>query len=883
MNIMMIRNFLLYLLCLTASVHSAQDNRARVVLNINKDWKFVKQEKFTNQLKWTNIHLPHTWNVADVMDDSPGYYRGVGWYRKQLDLRKFKGKKINLYFEGANQEAEVFINGKKAGEHIGGYSGFNISLDDHAKFDGKDEVLVKVNNRYNENIPPLSADFTFFGGIYRDVFLTVTDKIHFSNEYGAPGVYISTPSVSKEAASVRIKSLVVNETDVAKKIRVITIIRDRNKIIVAETISERMIEAAASDSIIQNINSIQQPKLWSPETPYLYTAETRIIGDKGTVLDDIKNSVGFRWFSFDAEKGFFLNGESYKLVGASRHQDREGKGNAVSNEEAINDLVLLKKMGGNFLRVAHYPQDPIVLKACDSLGLLGSVEIPIVNEITQSDSFYNNCEQMQLEMIKQNYNHPSVIMWCYMNEVLLRPHFSNDKEKQKQYFSDIKTLAQRLEDLTRKEDPSRYTMMANHGSFTQYKNAGLLEIPMIVGWNLYSGWYGGKMQDFPVFLDDFHKAYPNTPVIVSEYGSDADPRIRSNTPIRFDKSIEYTTKFHQYYLTEMLKRPFVAAAAVWNLADFNSETRAETMPHINNKGLLKWDRSPKDGYFYYKAMLSKQPYIKILGDQKRFGINDSASKTSLQLIQIATNTKNVTLYVDGKKYLANAENGLAELNVFFKEGLNKVTAETDEDRNVKTEMNITFISQPYFSTDINFDHANILLGAQRSFIDDKGNWWQPDENYKTGRFGSIGGAAYKQPNNNRLPYGTDKNILGTDNDPIYQTQRSGIKQYRFDVLPGKYKLTLHFSELAGGEISALPYNLSNESGTEKLKRRVFNLAVNGKNFLQNFNIAQQYGSATAVNKTIKVVVNNDRVIVIDFIPVEGDPVLNAIQIQKIKR
>lgn len=853
----------------------------RTITNINSGWSFRKETDPKN--KNIRINLPHTWNVSDVMDDSPGYYRGVGWYKRNLQITNpMLNNHLSLYFEGANQETEVFVNGKKAGHHIGGYTAFAVSIDSYVK-PGSNEVVVKVDNKHDVNIPPLTADFTFYGGVYRDVFLIETSDLHFADDAGNTGVFISTPKVSKEIASVTIKSLVKNESTKPRTLFILNIINDKAGYKITSVRSSVILQPGAVDSVVQELPSVKNPKLWSPENPYLYSVQSIITDEKGNLIDRVINPLGFRWFSFDAEKGFFLNGQTLKLVGASRHQDHPGLGNAVADALAIKDVLLLKKMGGNFLRVAHYPQDPAVLKACDSLGLLASVEIPVVNEITESDSFYNNCEQMQLEMVKQNFNHPSVIMWCYMNEVLLRPHFNNDKEKQKVYFNNIKLLAQRLEDITRKADPSRYTMMANHGSFNQYKNVGLLEIPMIVGWNLYSGWYGGKLTDFPVFLDDFHKAYPNKPVIVSEYGSDADLRIRSDQPVRFDKSIEYTTAFHQYYLTEMQKRPFVAGAAVWNLADFNSETRNETMPHINNKGLLKWDRTPKDPYFYYQAMLSKKPYVKILGDKIRNGVSDSSSAISLQNIQIASNLEQVNISLNGNKQTVAVKNGLASVRFPFKNGVNLINVEGIKNGKIhRDQLQTTVRMQPFFFTYKSFQDANIILGTTRYFRDDKGNWWQPDQAYQKNRFGSVGGKPFKIESNTRLPYGTDKNILDTDNDPIYQTQQVGIQRYRFDVLPGTYELVLHFAELLGGEISSLPYNLSDDKREEKIKRRVFDVSVNDKLFIKDLNIANQFGSAKAVVKKTIVAVKNNEGIVIDFHSKEGEPVLNAVQLKKIK-
>lgn len=855
---------------------------------MNDGWKFIKDDGWKKQQGWTQVRFPHTWNVDDVMDDEPGYYRGVGWYKKVFTATNdLMDKDVSVYFEGANQETEVFINGKKAGHHIGGYTAFSIPISNLLKFGEPNELLVKVDNSYNENIAPLTADFTFYGGIYRDVYLRATNKIHFSTtDHATNGVYITTPSVSETKAEVSIRCIVSNKSNVSSQLFLNTCIVDEKGKKVATVTSSFLADKIFDKEVLQKINSIRHPKLWSPEKPYLYKVVTTIKNDKGKIIDEVVNPLGFRWFRFDADSGFFLNGRSYKLIGASRHQDYQGLGNAVPDSLAIRDVVLLKNMGANFFRIAHYPQDPCVLRACDSLGLLASVEIPVVNEITESESFYNNCVQMQTEMIRQNFNHPSVIMWCYMNEVLLKPHFSNDAARQKSYISNITLLAQRLESLTRKEDPFRYTMMADHGNYAQYKNAGLLQIPMVVGWNLYSGWYGGSMNDFPKFLDKFHGDCPAKPIMVTEYGADADPRIRSSDPVRFDKSIEYTTNFHRYYFTEMMKRKFVAGAVVWNLADFNSETRTETMPHINNKGLMQWDRTPKDPYYFYRAVLSTTPFIKILGScQNKFGVADSNSSHCFQPLQIAGTLDSVTIILNGiTQTKLKLVDGLCEWKLPFREGVNVVIAESKKNRlifsdTIQTQFHLQ--SPCLTNQQIPFKEINIMLGSTRYFTDEKGQWWQPDQTYKKGGWGSVGGKKFQLEDNGRLPYGTDKNIVGTVDDPVYQTQLTGIKQYRLEVPPGKYEISFHFAELTGGKINVPPYNLSDDVRNEQIKKRVFNVSVNGALTLDHFNIAEEYGLAKAVVKSTTVTVNNNDGILIDFTPIESEPVLNALQLKRL--
>ncbi|MCU7552759.1 malectin domain-containing carbohydrate-binding protein [Chitinophagaceae bacterium LB-8] len=885
--------------CLFYSVASWSQQGVRTMISVNDAWQFTR-DSFSisgswksSAVKWQVVNLPHTWNADEVMDDVAGYYRGIGWYRKKMAVSDhLKNKQVFLYFEGANQVTEVFINGNKAGEHIGGYTGFCIPVSKFLLFDGKEnlnEIVVKLDNSHNPNIPPLSADFTFYGGMYRDVYLMAVDPVHFSITGGAvQGVLISTPSVNEKNAAIHIKGSVTNATASKKNLKVSTQVFDKHRNKIAQVISKLTV-LTGDHSFEQDIKSIGNPKLWSPEDPYLYSVVTTISdAASGEQLDEVTNPLGFRWFQFDADKGFLLNGHPYKLVGASRHQDFKQKGNALPDEMAWNDLALLKKMGGNFLRIAHYPQDPSILEACDQLGILTSVEIPVVNEITESDSFYRNCQQMLVEMVRQNYNHPSIVLWCYMNEILLRPRFNDDNERQVLYYRNILQLAKDLDSISRKEDPFRFTMIANHGDFDRYNKTGLTSVPGIIGWNLYQGWYGGQLADFSSFLDKHHQSLPGCPFLISEYGADADPRIRSFNPVKFDKSVEYATDFHQFYLEAINKRPFVAGAIVWNLADFNSEGREESMPHINNKGLLTWDRKAKDPYYFYQAKLAKQPFIKITsGDWKlRTGISDSTALVCKQPVQVASNMDSVIFMLNGIFISAQkVVNGLCSCLVPFQNGVNILEVQGVQDgMRCSDRADLDFKLLPWNLKDksLPFTGINILLGATRYFIDEeKQQTWIPDQTYQPGSWGCVGGKPFKMAGNNRLPYGTEKNILGTDNDPVYQTQQIGIQQYRLDVPYGEYEVTLHFAELQGAQMKPLVYNLTQNEATENSDERIFHVLVNDVMVMDNLNLAKQYGVARAVAKKVKVSVRDQSGIIIRFNAVKGEPVLNALQVKRI--
>jgi hypothetical protein len=322
--------------------------------------------------------------------------------------------------------------------------------------------------------------------------------------------------------------------------------------------------------------------------------------DSNEIIDRITQKIGFRYYHFDPDQGFYLNGKSVKLLGVNRHQDMPGKGNALSNADHWRDVRMIKQMGSNFLRTAHYPQDPAILEACDSLGLLVSMEIPLDHEINKTEIFDDNCKLMMTEMIRQYYNHPSIIIWAYMNEMFLGKKLQRDK----QFINDVVKLARELENLSRAEDPYRYTMIPNHGDFDIYYQSGLTDIPMIVGWNLYYGWYSPDFQGLTEFLSHAHTKIPDKAFIISEYGAGADPRIRNDTPKRFDFSIDWQNEFHKSHISQIKQMDFVAGAAVWNMFDFGSENRQDAVPNINSKGLCTFDRQPKEAFFIYRDSLA---------------------------------------------------------------------------------------------------------------------------------------------------------------------------------------------------------------------------------------------------------------------------------------
>ncbi|HEY9364745.1 MAG TPA: glycoside hydrolase family 2 TIM barrel-domain containing protein [Chitinophagaceae bacterium] len=872
----------------------------RISKTINSNWLFMKGDTLSNEAnKWTKVSIPHTWNADDVMDDESGYYRGEGWYKKTIYLpRDWKEKEIYIYFEGAAQVAEVFVNGKQVGKHTGSYTAFSFPINKYLNYsetgNTANELMVKVNNSHDENIPPLSGDYTFFGGIYRDVYLVALNEIHFDADNDASkGIFITTPVVTDNIAEVSIKGAFENTGRQEKKLTVTHTIFDADGKRVKELRKNFKAKPGEKVSFQQDMKDIKGQQLWSVENPYLYRVVSTI-SQAGTniVLDEISNPLGFRYFKFDAEKGFFLNGKHVKLVGASRHQDFKGLGNALPDAMHVRDVELLKEMGGNFLRIAHYPQDPAILEACDRLGILASVETPSGNHITESEAFAENSLAIQREMIRQNFNHPSLIIWAYMNEVLLRPPYEKGSAQQEAYFTNVTKLAQRMEVLTRKEDAGRYTMIPNHGSFELYNRVQLTQIPMLVGWNLYLGWYSRSFEGFGDFLDKHRKELPDKPLLVSEYGADADSRVHDFNPVRFDKTVEYATIYHQEYLKAMMDRPFVAAAMIWNLAEFSSEQRGETTPHINAKGILTQDRKVKDAYLFYQANLLSMPFIQIGSKEWNIRTGFAASENTLvceQPVTVFSNQKEVSLKLNGKLLGSSpTRQGIAQFSVPFINGLNRITASTIVDGiEVTDQVNIHFrlLSQNLKSNVLPFNEMNISLGDKRFFYDENSaQVWIPEQEYTPGSWGYVGGKPFTMKNTSRHSYGSDKDILGTNLDPVFATQRMEIRQFKMDVPNGDYEITLHFAELISPvQKEALAYNLGNEkAAVGGFEERAFDVAINNQKVLSGLSNLEDLQPERAVSFKFSISVNNNKGITIDFNPLMAETILNGIQVEKIR-
>ena len=842
-------------LCAAVALLCAQTLSAqRVQYTINAGWRYHADglnlaEKPANSDKaWQQVNIPHTWNASDPFDDAPSYRRGVSWYRNRLPLDSaLKGKSIFLHFEGVNQVADVFVNNAFVGRHEGGYTAFTFDVTKYVKFGAAENVVaVQVDNSHNPFIAPLSVGFALYGGIYRDVWLVATDPVHFTmSDYGSSGIAVRT-SLSDGFASVSLNGTLTNDARGIRRVNLVHTILDASGKVVK---SGELPMEAMPGSTFRATFSVEQPRLWSPEDPYLYTLRSEI-RDGDTVIDRIDTPFGIRTIAFDGD-GFKLNGKKYALRGTNRHQDYAGLGSALSNDLHRKDMEIIKEMGANFVRLAHYPQDPAVLEAADRLGLFVWEEIPNVNYMTPDPRFVHNAETMMREMIRQHRNHPSVIVWGTMNEIFLwgPAAFRIGKQNDTAYMRQAQLFAQHMDSLTRAEDPTRYSTMAIHGS-ADYDSSGVVNHSQVLGLNLYDGWYSGTFAGFGTALDRRHARMPDRPIFVSEYGAEDDYRVNSLEPERFDFSNTWMRRYHESYLAQINARPWLAGTAIWNEFDFSQPETGGSIPYMNQKGMLTFDRKPKDVYYLYKANWNPAPmvYIASRGWAKRIG---TGAKPAAQPIDVYSNQSRVELFVNGKSQGVVSPDSVkrASWNVVLKPGDNVIEAKAgaQSDRLV---VQYTFV--PTKLASVPFTTLGVNAGSKAQVSDETG-LWIGDQQYTPGGFGFVGGTP--------TMFDKDLPITHTTQTPLYFTFQSGMSAYRFDVPDGSYAVTLMFAEPSA-----------------KPGERVFDVSVNGKVVVSRLDLSAKYGIARAATYTTSVTASGGAGITVNFTPIKGQAILNAIRV-----
>lgn len=842
----------------------------RAMQSLNAAWEFTVEDDQKPEI----VNLPHTWNSEDPFRDGKEYFRGQGTYTKRLFAPEdWADKNIFLKFEGSNQVTTLYVNDQRIAEHRGGYTGFVFNITD-ALIPGEENLLrIEVDNSHDPNIPPLDADFNFYGGIYRDLWLITTNEVHFEQANEAAGNFlIRTPAVSSEQGEIQVETQVTNSSSRTQRLSVEAELFDPEENSVQVLKKNIRLRSGERAPVIFE-TTVTNPQLWSPAAPNLYRVQVRIKKEQST-LDNLSSQFGFRWFEVDPEKGFFLNGEPLKLIGANRHQDFEGLGNALPNRLHQKDYEMIKEMGANFIRTAHYPQDPEVYRTCDELGLLVWSEVPVINDVTASEAYHEVSLQMQREQILQFFNHPSIVLWGHMNEIFIRLVFNNEMsaaEREAKIATSVE-LAHKLEKLTKKLDPSRLTVMALHEN-ELYNTSGIADIPDVIGWNLYFGWYSRGLENFGKFLDKQNQSYPDRPLFISEYGPGADFRIQTTDPKPWDYSEAYQLKLHRSYLNQVLERDYVFGMTAWNFADFGSSFRQDAMPYINQKGLVNMDRSTKDIYHYYKARLLEEPVLYIAG--KYFDERYPDDGNDEVEIIVFSNTATVKLEANRQEFTAPVEDGIARFNIGLPEGKTRITASADT-LSFSREFKI------FYRKNLvpNIDQKNILVnvGTHVQYEDPvTGEVWISDQEYQTGGFGHVGGEVFqKDPNKFQ---GTASDIQGTGNDPLFQTMREGIEAYKFDVEKGTYRLTLLFAEPDFNASEELIYNLNSSEAKMQEGLRTFNIRINGSLMREDVNLARDFGRVRAAE--LSIICNTEGGISVDFEEMAGESLLSGIKLEKL--
>ncbi len=640
------------LLCVFLLITCCKDRAStlenRIKLNINSNWFYLENntDKLENVLEspeWKQVHLPHTWNALDATDLVPGYRRSASWYKKILNITNLYHDAVHeLYFEGSNIETVVYVNGNRVGGHVGGYIGFSIDITKNIKL-GENEVLVRVSNSYNpEIIPSQKSDFFIFGGITRDVWYQVKPNKHLYN------VKVRTPHVSNSSAKVLATVNIHGGENSNLKVKA-TLINKENKTVVSSSFK------VESNSATIEFNNINQPNLWDVDSPYLYTLDLKLLnGDH--VIDKHVTTVGFRWFEFKEHGAFYLNGKRLLLRGTHRHEEHAGVGAAMTNAQHRKDMQLIKSMGANFVRLAHYPQDPEVYKACNELGLLVWDELPWCRGGVGNDVWKKNTKNMLKEIIEQNYNHPSVILWSLGNEIYWLPDFENgdDINKINNYLKELNTYAKTL-------DPSRKTAIRKY-----YEGADIVDV---FSPSIWSGWYSGSYKSYQKAINQYKKQYPH--FLHAEYGGSSHLGRHTENPITGEGKIQsdgweeaivqtdvaniaqigdwsenYIVDLFDWHLRISENDSTFVGNIQWAFKDFGTPLRPENaIPYMNQKGLVDRAGNLKDAYYVFKSYWGKEPFAYI---ESHTWTERQGPKGKSRNVSVFSNCNKVELFLNNK-------------------------------------------------------------------------------------------------------------------------------------------------------------------------------------------------------------------------------------------
>lgn len=582
---------------------------------LNENWIFVKSAASAQEAACARgeaVTLPNTWNTLDGQDGGNDYHRGTCFYVRKLKRPALEtGGRAYLECKGAAMTARVYLNGEELACHEGGYSTFRVDLTDHLQ--DENTLVISADNTDNQHVYPQKADFTFYGGIYRDVSLILVPQTHFALDYaGGPGIKV-TPEVDLEAQTAEV-TVEVWVRGAADHVRI--------------TVDGKAQDVRVREGYAQAMFQIEQVHLWDGvHDPYLYLATAEL--ESG---DTVQTRFGCRTFRVDAQEGFFLNGRSYPLRGVSRHQDRKGAGNALTKHMHCEDMDIIEEIGANTVRLAHYQHAQEFYDLCDERGIIVWAEIPYIT-MHMTAGRENTLNQMK-ELVVQCYNHPSIVCWGLSNEITAASAVNEE----------LLENHRQLNDLCHTLDKTRFTTMAD--VFMLEIDSPLLEIPDVNSYNLYFGWYLGELVQNDEFFDDYHAKYPERCIGFSEYGADANPQYQSPLPEKGDYTESYQCIYHEHMMEMIAARPWLWATHLWNLFDFAADGRDEGGKHgENQKGLVTFDRSvKKDAFYLYKACWSKVPFVHVCGGRYVDRTEDVTE------IKVYSNQPCVELFVDCKLF-----------------------------------------------------------------------------------------------------------------------------------------------------------------------------------------------------------------------------------------
>jgi beta-galactosidase len=601
-------------------------------------WRFIKsdvtgaeQENFNDQ-SWAVVSIPHTWNAQDGQDGGNDYFRGTGFYRRHFSIDASEaGRQLFIHFDGANTVTDVWVNGVHLGQHRGGFGMFRFEMTSLARVGGDNVLAVRVSNAAFSDIAPLTADFTFFGGIYRRVHVITVDPVHVRmGNFASPGIFLTPSNVTATSATLTLRGEVFNGDTSARDIQVQTTVvgADQSVLVVLDTLVHAEAQSFGPVSIQANIAN---PHLWQGrDDPYVYTTYT-VVSTGGQARDMTVQPLGFRSVRVDAEQGFFLNENYLDLHGVNRHQDLLNHGWATSSDDDDRDFNLISEIGATAVRLAHYQHNQHVYGLTDRLGLVVWAEIANVDSVNTTPEYLATTQNQLLELIRQNYNHPSIVFWGIGNELGLDP--------------DPTSTVHALNALARAEDPSRLTALA---TFRGIDSVTLQSATDVIGYNVYLGWYLGGPSDFPDFIDGLHQLLPGRPLAVSEHGAGASVQQHQSPPSKPDPGGpfhpgEWQSLFHETYWKAMKTRKYLWGKFVWNMFDFASDGRNEgDTPGRNDKGLVTYDRlTRKDAFYWYKANWSSQPTVYIT--ERRYNPRPGGNIT----VRVYSNLAQIELKVNG--------------------------------------------------------------------------------------------------------------------------------------------------------------------------------------------------------------------------------------------